>query len=355
MGPERTPLRTRARAPIGRSLPSFPRALAHAPSPTVTEPISTAMPRRYRLHLAYDGTRFHGWQRQAPPSPVASSEASAASTEQNDHEGSGPIVLDPHPADRAEGDRPRIELRTVQAIVERAVFDVVREAVPVTGASRTDAGVHALAQTAAFTTSDERLGPPDEKLALTINNRLPHDVLCLACEPVDETFDPIADTVAKGYRYALWADPVRPLFDRSRVWHVRTPLDVAAMRVAAARLVGEHDFAAFAQINHGRESTVRTILACDVGQHAADPRRIDITVSGNGFLYNMVRIIAGTLVEVGRGRFAPDAIDSALKTGDRRDTGPTLGPQGLCLEWGRYPEPIGVVGGGPGGRAAPLP
>ncbi len=279
---------------------------------------------RFRLNIAYDGTDFHGWQKQHRP---------------------------------AEHDpETRVALRTVQGVVEQAVRDVVRAPILLQGASRTDAGVHALAQTAAFTVgaieiaqseSDTAREPvwrrltPD-RLRQAINSRMPGDVLVTSLAATRDDFDPIGDCVEKGYRYSLHVGRDRPLFDRRFVHHVRTDLDVPAMRDAAGRFIGRHDFAAFAAAGHGRLSTVRTVTSCTVSEEPGERVRIDI--AGEGFLHNMVRIIAGTLTEVGRGRFDPDVVDRALASGDRRDAGPTLPPTGLCLMWMRYADD----GSGPG-------
>ncbi len=254
--------------------------------------------RRYALTIAYDGTDFNGWQKQAGES---------AST-----------------------------LRTVQAIVERAVVESVREPIELIGASRTDSGVHALAQIATFSTTDDRRGPPDERLALAINSRLPEDVLVTSCRPAHESFHPMRHCIAKGYRYTVFASPDRPLWNRRYVHHVYVPLDASAMTDAARELVGEHDFAAFAAAGHGRASTIRTVHDCAV--RSLDEHTIAIDVSGDGFLYNMVRIIAGTLVEVGKGRMTSAEVAAALESRDRRNAGPTLPPEGLRLEWIRYPQ-----------------
>lgn len=239
----------------------------------------------------------------------------------------------------------KAELRTVQGVVEQAVREVFRVDVPVYGASRTDTGVHARAQTASLVLPDERVGPPDNRIAQALNSRLPEDVRIEDVLPAPVAFDPVADCIAKGYRYKIVQSSIRPLWDRRYVYHVHYQLDAATMNDAAARLVGTHDYAAFTAINHGRESTIRTIYTCRVlHMSETDGERFTIEVAGNGFLYNMVRIIAGTLVDVGRGRLTPDAISEALESKNRRSTGPTLGPHGLSLEWGAYPDPIGIVG-----------
>lgn len=292
---------------------------------------------RYRLTIAYDGTEFHGWQRQhAPASHI---------------EGKGePRLVEPLPGepvrrsdDEADGGSrgARIELRTVQRILERTVWEVLREPVSVRGASRTDSGVHAKAQTGAFSVRDDRRGPEDDRLAMALNARLPDDVVIRSCVRTREDFDPISDCLAKGYRYTILAGRERPLWDRRYVTHVPVALATDLMREAAGLIVGTHDFAAFTNAGHGRESTVRRVDACsveDVSVDAPCAQRIAIDVAGPGFLYNMVRIIAGTLVEVGKGRLSVEDVRIAIETGDRRRSGPTMPPEGLCLEWMRYPD-----------------
>jgi tRNA pseudouridine38-40 synthase len=147
---------------------------------------------------------------------------------------------------------------------------------------------------------------------------------------VPDAFDAITSTTSKRYQYAIWNKPERPTFFPDLVWHRWQRLDVAAMGDAAGRLVGEHDFASFARPGHGRDKTVRTILSCDV---SARPPLLVIGVEGTGFLWNMVRIIVGTLVEVGLGRHAPEAIDTMFAARDRQSAGPTAPPHGLYLQW----------------------
>ncbi|MFO0826951.1 MAG: tRNA pseudouridine(38-40) synthase TruA [Phycisphaerales bacterium] len=252
---------------------------------------------RYKLTIAYDGTEFHGWQRQEPP-----------------------------------GATP---LRTVQGVVQDAVRIAVGAPARLVGASRTDAGVHAIGQVAAFT-ADTRI--PIDRLAYAITSRLPGDVQVLDATVAPEAFDPISDAVSKCYRYsiayALSKPRHPPLFERRYVCWELHALDVARMHQAAQRLVGEHDFAAFAHSLHGRESTVRKIHQCVVSSPM--PGRVHIDVAGNGFLYHMVRIIAGTLVDVGRGRLTADDLSAALESRDRLRTGQTLPAQGLCLRWIHY-------------------
>lgn len=255
---------------------------------------------RYKLTVAYDGTNFHGWQKQSK-------------------------LDDPN------------GLRTAQGVLEQAVQEVVREEVNVTGASRTDAGVHAWGQVAAFTSTNEI---PVERLPAAINSRLPDDIQVREAIIVPEKFGPISDTVSKGYRYTFAhgcrVDHPRPLFDRHIVFWTAYDLDPVKMNEAAQHFRGEHDFTSCTRLHHGRESAVRTVFDCEV--HATGEYRCELHISGSGFLYNMVRIIAGTLVEVGRGEMSPADIPGVLEARDRTKAGPTLPPEGLCLMWIKYPE-----------------
>jgi tRNA pseudouridine38-40 synthase len=272
---------------------------------------------RYKLTVAYDGTDFHGWQKQEPPDPDA-----------------------PKPA---SGEEPvRIQMRTVQHVVEQAVREVIREPITLMGASRTDSGVHANGQVASFMSDpdpDRGVGWPAERgcdqLVRALNGRLPRDVLIRDASIVHDDFNPIGDAVEKEYRYTIVSGQTRPLWDRRYVFHTWYDLDPTKMQRACELIVGEHDFASFAQIAHGRKTTVRTIYEC--GVLTPEPGTTVIHVRGNGFLYNMVRIIAGTMMEVGRGKIEPASIPEILASTDRKRAGPTLPPQGLRLEWIRYP------------------
>ena len=257
-----------------------------------------ATSQRYKLTLAYRGTNYHGWQTQAVTENYKS------------------------PVPQGHG------IPTIQETLARAVESVVRHPTKVVGSSRTDAGVHAKGQVAHFDT--EAVQIPREGLRRAVNSALPSDVTVKTLEPVDDAFDAITSTTSKRYQYAIWNQPQRPTFFPDLVWHRWQPLDHAAMRAAARQLVGEHDFASFARPGHGRENTVRTVLACDVSFRAP---LLVIGVEGTGFLWNMVRIMVGTLVEVGLGRTAPDAIAGMLAARDRRAAGPTAPPHGLYLQW----------------------
>ena len=246
------------------------------------------------MTVAYDGTDFHGWQTQNRPDKVS--------------------------------------LRTVQEVMEKAVTKVVREPVNIIGASRTDSGVHAIGQVVTFASTNEI--KPD-KLIMGINSWLPDDVQVRTIDVVHDDFNPIDDCTSKGYRYSLahgCSNPLRkPLFDRRFISHTAFELDPTLMNQGAKLFEGEHDFIGFTKLNHGRISTVRNIDCCSV--HATGEGRLAIDVSGTGFLWNMVRIIAGTLLEVGRGKIQPEDITGVIESGDRRRGGKTLPAHGLSLEW----------------------
>jgi len=284
----------------------------HDPVPGEDPPRSEPRPiARYRLTIAYDGTDFHGWQEQRP--------------------------------------NPDAEpLRTVAGEIRAALQRLLRQPIHLVGASRTDAGVHALGQVAHF---DAACPIPVDRLPHALTSRLPEDIDIRHAEMVQPDFDAIRDARRKQYRYRLHLGPHRPLLRRRTVHAVQAMLDPVAMNDAAARIEGEHDFAAFATAGHGRTTTVRRVNRCRV--EPGDPRddELHVVVVGEGFLYNMVRIIAGTLVEVGRGRFTPQHVDALLRRGDRAEAGPTLPPQGLCLEHIVYDDTPAL----PPGQAADQP
>lgn len=258
--------------------------------------------RRYKLTIAYRGTRYHGWQAQAVPVTWA---------------GEAP----------PEGEG----IPTVQEVLSRAIMSVVRHPIVLVGSSRTDAGVHAKGQVAHFDTSATQI--PLEGLRRAVNARLPEDVLVRELVEASDTFHAIRSTMSKRYQYAVWNTPDRPVFGSDLYFHRWQPLDAEAMRAAAAHLVGEHDFTSFAKPGHEKLTTVRTIFGCDVSRVGS---RIIIGVEGSGFLWNMVRIIAGTLVEVGLGRYQPDDVKEMLAARDRRTAGSTAPPHGLYLQWIKF-------------------
>ncbi len=323
---------------------------------------------RYRLTIAYDGTDFCGWQKQEPPSAPALI-ASIAPPESGD--GIPPLALPSDDSANAtnapKGNPPiaaysadtpqipsiregRVALRTVQGVVEQAVREIVREPIELLGASRTDSGVHSRGQVAAFTCEPRDPAAPfkgtgwpldrgTDRLMAALNSRLPDDVQITAAAVADNDFDPIGGCTSKSYSYTYHVGLERPLWDRRDVTHIRWPrtVDLAAMNSAAQVLVGEHDFAAFAAAGHGRLTTVRTVYSLVVIDQGAGRYRLEI--SGNGFLWNMVRIVAGTLLQVGIGQRTVDDVRAALESRDRAKAGSTLGPEGLCLEWIKYGSP----------------
>lgn len=254
---------------------------------------------RYMLTIAYRGSRYHGWQAQ-PALATWKGEAPPA----------------------GEG------IPTIQGELVKAISGVVRHPVQLVGSSRTDAGVHAKGQVAHFDTDQARI--PPEGLRRGINSQLPPDILVRRVEPVHDYFDAIMSTKRKRYQYFIWNTEDRAVFFNDLAWHRWHMLDGDAMSAAAGHLLGEHDFATFARPGHGRDSTVRTLYACDVAHR---PPKVVIGIEGSGFLWNMVRIIVGTLVQVGVGRIKPDEIPAMLAARDRAAGGPTAPPHGLYLQW----------------------
>jgi tRNA pseudouridine38-40 synthase len=268
------------------------------------------------LRLAYDGTEFHGFARQ----------------------------LDASDSTRS--------VRTVQGELEAALAKLYKQEIRTRGASRTDAGVHARGQVVGF---DPPFVIPPRGLLLGLASGLPRDLIASAAWVVDETLDPRFVNEGKHYRYRIRLSSLRdPLTERFE-WHLPRRVDVGAMREAAARLIGEHDFAAFRATDCQAKTTVRrvrsielrTMTVAELDPLAGDPGRVDpadalavieIDVRGDAFLKNMVRIITGSLVAVGRGQFGPERIDEVLRTGDRTRAGSTAPAQGLTLIEVYWPE-----------------
>jgi tRNA pseudouridine38-40 synthase len=259
---------------------------------------------RYKLTIAYRGTHYHGWVAQ-------------------------PALENWKGPPPAEGQG----IPTIQGILSRTLGTVVGHPVQLVGSSRTDAGVHAKGQVAHFDT--DQLQIPPLGLCRATNARLPRDITLYAIEPVGPDFDAKRSTLSKRYQYLIWNSPQRSPFVPELAWHRWQPLDIGAMRQAASLLVGEHDFASFAKPGHGRATTVRTVLGCDVRFR---PPRLVIGIEGTGFLWNMVRIIVGTLVQVGLGRYSPTDVQQMLLAKDRRSSGPTAPAHGLYLQWIRFAD-----------------
>lgn len=222
--------------------------------------------------------------------------------------------------------------RAVQQVVEEALEQLLDERVQVRSSGRTDAGVHARAMAASFTTSRNL---PLRAFVEGANRFLPADVAIQDARIVPDGFKPITMAHAKHYRYTIINSSVRSPLDRLYSWQVREPLDLAAMEEAARSFVGSHDFAAFRASNCVAKTTVRRIDAVQITRQGA---KITIDVTGGGFLKNMVRVMVGTLVDVGKGRFMPSQISRLLQEGDRKEAGSTAPACGLCLIRVVYPE-----------------
>lgn len=221
---------------------------------------------------------------------------------------------------------------TVEEVLNRALSRLTGEKITVIGASRTDAGVHARGNVAVFDT-DTRM--PAERIAYAVNALLPEDVVVVRSEEVPAGWHPRKCVSVKTYEYRIlnreFPDPVR----RRDTYFVSFPLDLDRMRQAAGYLKGTHDFKSFCSAQTSVEDTVRTIYSLDV-EKAGD--LFTVRVRGNGFLYNMVRIIAGTLAGVGRGYFEPEEVERMLEEKDRTKAGVTAPPQGLTLVGIEYEE-----------------
>lgn len=237
---------------------------------------------------------------------------------------------------------------TVAGELERALKDIDPEASRVTCASRTDRGVHARTQPVTFTSNKNLMA---RGWVLALSQRLPKDISISRASFVPFDFDPRKNPLFKRYRYSVFHSVVEDAFLGPVSWRVSEPLDFEVMKREAEHLEGEHDFRAFRHVDDVRTETVRHIHRVTLTHQPLDPRVFDITVVGNRFMYNMVRIIAGTLVDVGRGRTPPGAVERALLSGDRRELGMTAPPQGLLLEhvelreWGEEEWPEGPIFG----------
>ena len=252
----------------------------HIPSPADHPPEGQ---RRFRLTIEYDGTAYSGWQRQI----------------------NGP---------------------SVQQTLEEALARLTGETIGVVGSSRTDAGVHACGLCAHF---DSATRIPPEKICFALNTMLPPDIRIRESMLAPEGFHARFSACGKVYRYTFCNARHACAIGRQYKAHAPMPMDAERMHEEAQSLCGRHDFAAFAASGSVAKSTVRTIYRARVERQGED---VVLTVLGDGFLYNMVRILAGTLCEVGAGRMQPDAIPGILASRDRSQAGPTLPAKGLFLE-----------------------
>ena len=221
--------------------------------------------------------------------------------------------------------------KTVQEIFEAQLARILKEKVNVHGSSRTDAGVHAKGFVAHFKTKS---GLTDAKIKDALNFYLPKDIVVLASHIVPDGFHARFSAVSKTYQYEIWNHRTRPAYDKAPyVLWVTKKLDVSSMQKAAKRLVGKHDFNAFRDRGEEERRTIRVIRGLTVTQSGP---LIAIRVTANGFLKHMIRVMTGTLIEVGRGKLSIKDIETVVKYKDRKKAGPTVKPQGLTLLKVRY-------------------
>ena len=245
--------------------------------------------KRIKLTIAYDGTNYCGWQVQ--PNGI-----------------------------------------TVEEVINKALCKLTGEDIAVIGASRTDSGVHALGNVAVF---DSATSIPPERIAMALNQRLPDDIVIVKSEEVAPDFHPRYCDCEKTYEYHIINTRTPIPTKRLTNYFVSYDLDVERMQQAADYLVGEHDFVSFCNVRTQVEDTVRTVTELEVLREGEE---ITIRISGNGFLYNMVLIIVGTLVRVGRGFYTPDKVKAILEAKDRKAAGVTAPAHGLMLVEIRYPK-----------------
>lgn len=255
----------------------------------------------YRMDLAYDGTRYSGWQRLGG------------------------------------------NAETLQGRIEAVLTRLLEEPVEIAGSGRTDAGVHARGQVVSFHTKKNM--PPD-KLMAQLNHYLPGDISILKISLADERFHARYNAVKKVYRYQIWNAQLQNPLERRYRHHVPEPLNLMAMREAADLLLGTRDFTAFTSMKSKKKSAVRTLEEITISSKGPV---MDITFIGDGFLHHMVRILASTLLEVGAGRLEPGRMKEILDEKDRSKAGPLIPPQGLILwavDYGEGPvwEPKGWQG-----------
>ncbi len=237
---------------------------------------------RVKLVVAYDGTNYCGWQIQ--PNGI-----------------------------------------TIEEMLNKHLSELLGEHIVVTGASRTDSGVHSLGNVAVFDTNTKM---PAEKISFALNQRLPEDIVVQDSCQVAEDFHPRFSKSIKTYEYRILNRKFRLPLERNTSYFYHHPLNVEKMQRAAEYLVGEHDFSSFSSVHAQTNTFVRTIYSLDVSKK---DDLISIRVTGNGFLYNMVRIIAGTLIQVGAGMIEPEEMERILAGKDRELAGPTAPAHGLTM------------------------
>ena len=238
--------------------------------------------RTIKLIVEYEGTNYLGWQRQP-------------------------------------------QGMTIQQALEEALETITGTMSGIIGSGRTDAGVHARGQVAHFKTGSAL---PVERLRDGLNATLPKDIVVLSAEEVADDFSARFSARSKRYEYVIWNSTIRPAIDRRLCRHVRRRLDMPAMQAAAKHLLGTHDFAAFESANAESKTTIRTVK---LAEWTRDGERLVFAIEADAFLYNMVRAIVGTLVEIGLGKKPPEWIREIIASRDRNQAGPTAPPHGLYL------------------------
>ncbi len=239
--------------------------------------------RNFKAVLCYDGARYRGWQKQGNTA------------------------------------------NTIQSRVEQTLSRILGQPIEAAGSGRTDAGTHALGQVISFRAQTDLSA---EELLRQLRAALPRDIGAVSLADAPPRFHARLSAAGKRYRYRIWNADAPCVFERNYVWIVPDELDIQAMRAAANLLTGTHDYAAFCTQHSKKKSTVRTVTEIAITREGCEVR-LDFT--GDGFLYNMVRILTGTLVQVGRGERTPEDAARALSSLDRAQAGPTAPAQGLCL------------------------
>lgn len=243
--------------------------------------------RNYKLTLQYDGTKYNGWQRQGNTA------------------------------------------NTIQGKLNEIIGKYLKEEIDIAGSGRTDAGVHAYGQVANFKTR-QRLDT--EKFLYDMNRYLPHDIRIIAVEEADDRFHARLSAVSKTYEYVIDNGKVSNVFGRKYAWRVEEKLNVEEMRKAAKFLIGTHDYTSFCGNKKFKKSAVRTVTDIVIEELGEEKEMIRISYTGNGFLQNMVRIMTGTLLEVGLGKRSADSMREVIEAKSREAAGMMAPPEGLFLK-----------------------